>query len=118
MLMPIIKDGTKSHMKSKDQMLSRVANKPNHFLPFREHAPTRKHAVDTVYDGLENGLTPEDFWNILCHRGTFYSSEFALTHGGQFANLDNWFSYKSGEGSNKEDKYFVNSTAYGPANHY
>jgi hypothetical protein len=67
---------------------------------------------------LENGLTLEDFWNILCHHGTFYGSEFALTHGGQFANLDDWFSYKSGEGSNKEDKYFVNSTAYSPANHH
>jgi hypothetical protein len=67
---------------------------------------------------LEDGLTPEDFWNILCHRGTFYGSEFALTHGGWFASLDDWVSYKSGEGSNKEDKYFVNLTAYGPANHH
>jgi hypothetical protein len=118
MLMPIVKNGTKSYLKSKDRMLSWVTNKPDHFLPFREHAPTWKRAVDTVYDGLENGLTPEDFWNILCHYGTFCGSEFALTHSGRFANLDNWFSYKSREGSNKEDKYFVNSTAYGPANHH
>jgi hypothetical protein len=118
MLMPIVKDGTMKYINSKDRMLSRVAKKPDHFLPFRERAPTRKRAIDTVYDGLGGGLTPEDFWNILCHRGTFYGSEFALTHGGRFASLDDWVSYKSGEGSIKEDKYFVNSTAYGPANHH
>jgi hypothetical protein len=98
-------------------MLSQVANRPDHFLPFRECAPTRKRTMDTVYDGLKDGLTPEDFWNILCHHGTFYGSEFARTHGGRFATLEDWRSYKDGEGSNKEDKYFVISNTYGPANH-
>ncbi|KAF8224719.1 hypothetical protein L208DRAFT_1510066 [Tricholoma matsutake] len=117
-LMPIVKNGTKPYLKSKDLMLSKVANRPNHFLPFRECAPTRKCAIDTVYDGLKDGLTPEDFWNILCHCGTFYGSEFARTHGGWFASLEDWISYKNGEGSTKEDKYFVISNAYGPANHH
>ena len=117
-LMPIVKNGMKPYLKSKDPMLCKVANRPDHFLPFRERAPTRKRAIDTVYGGLEDGLTPEDFWNILCHRGTFYGSEFARTHGGRFETLDDWISYKSGEGSTKEDKYFVISSAYGPANHH
>jgi hypothetical protein len=81
------------------------------------HAPTCKHVIATVYDGLEDGLTPEDFWNILCHHGTLYGSKFALTHG-RFANLDDWFSYKNGEGSDKEDNYFVKANAYSPANHH
>ncbi|KAF8239152.1 hypothetical protein L208DRAFT_1018488, partial [Tricholoma matsutake] len=57
-------------------------------------------------------------WNILCHCGTFYGSEFAHTHGGRFATLEDWISYKDGEGSTKEDKYFVISNAYGPANYH
>ncbi|KAF8229196.1 hypothetical protein L208DRAFT_1287814 [Tricholoma matsutake] len=118
MLMPMVKNGMKPYLKSKDRMLSKVANRPDHFLPFRERAPTQKRAIDMVYDGLEDGLTLEDFWNILCHRRTFYGSEFARTHGGQFAILEDWISYKDGEGSTKEDKYFVISNAYGPANYH
>jgi hypothetical protein len=67
-LPPQVKNGTKPYLKSKDWMLYQVANRPNHFLPFRDHAPTRKCAIDTVYDGLEDGLTPEDLEYSLSSR--------------------------------------------------
>ena len=88
----------------------------DHLLPFRELAPTRIKARTTVYNGLGKDITPERFWSILSHRGVFYGSVFAQEHGGHFASLEDWEMYRNGEGADKPQTYFVNSSAYGPSN--
>jgi hypothetical protein len=116
MLLPIARDGPTQHLNSGEKLISRVAKRPDHLIPFRECAPTRDKARHTVYSGVTNRISPERFWSILVHRGVFYGAPFALEHGGHFSSLQEWTTYLEEEGSERPKDYFVSMGAYGPSN--
>jgi hypothetical protein len=118
MLLPIARDGPTQHLNSSEKLVSRVAKRPDHLIPFRECAPTRNKARQTVYSGLADGISPERFWSILVHRGVFYGAPFAQEHGGHFSSLQEWTAYFEEKGSERAKEYFVSLCAYGPSNRY
>jgi hypothetical protein len=118
MLLPIARDGLTQHLNSSEKLVSQVANRPDHLIPFRECAPTRDKARQTVYSGLADGISPERFWSILVHRGVFYGAPFARDHGGHFSSLQEWTTYLEEECSERTKEYFVSPCAYGPSNRY
>ena len=79
-LLPIVQNGSTQYLNSKDKIVSQVANKLDHLLPFRECAPTRLKARSTVYNGLSDGITPERFWSILMHQGVFFLAHHSLVN--------------------------------------
>src|SRR4051794_36769238 len=55
-----------------------VARKMDHFLPFRDWAPTPVKSMDILYSDKEYLRTQKGFWNVLIFRAVFYGAPFAL----------------------------------------
>ncbi|KAF9455283.1 hypothetical protein BDZ94DRAFT_1242363 [Collybia nuda] len=64
-------------------MLERLLKKPDHFMPFRECAPTRILVAGSQLADPVFLKTPIGFWNLLVHRGVFYASDFIKEEGCQ-----------------------------------
>ena len=107
--LPLLKDGIAAHKNSSDKFLKKIANSPDKFMPYREHAPTRILSRNLIYDDPEWLKTSIGFWNVLCFRGVFYGSDFARQDGRYFNDLDDWKAFSK----DKQPSYFVVKTAYG-----
>ncbi|KAF8059618.1 hypothetical protein FPV67DRAFT_1453989 [Lyophyllum atratum] len=93
---------------------TQLANAPDRFLPFREHAPSRRNIL--VGHGpfsKHYARTREGFFSALIWRGVTFSSEFALSTENPtlFHSLDHWNQVKID--LNKPETYFCRKDAYG-----
>jgi hypothetical protein len=107
--LPLLKNGVAAYVNSSDKFLKKIANSPDKFMPYREHAPTCIRSRDSIYDDPAWLRTSVGFWNVLCFRGVFYGSEFACEDGRYFDDLDDWKAFSK----DKAPSYFVVKTAYG-----
>ena len=107
--LPLLERGVSEHVNSSDKFLKKIANFPDKFMPYREHAPTRILSRKLIYNDPEWLKTPIGFWNVLCFRGVFFGSDFAREDGRHFEDLDQWKAFSKG----KPQSYFVVKTAYG-----
>jgi hypothetical protein len=74
-------------------LIHHIVKRPDHLLPFREHAPTRINVKSSTYADINFLCTPEGLWSMLAHRGVFYVSDFALTQPGDFKTIEEWEAY-------------------------
>ncbi|KAF8055700.1 hypothetical protein FPV67DRAFT_1434682 [Lyophyllum atratum] len=119
-LLPIVHDGIEAHKNSPDWALQKLATDPDYFMPFRDVAPTRSHAIATLFADKDWLLTPEGFGSALIHRAFFYGSPFSLNHSGKFNSIQEWDTIyadalASNQVSDKKQSYFVRNNVYGSA---
>lgn len=115
-LKPLLVHGTEICLRSKDRLLSRVANRPDFLLPFRQKAPMIIKAMQTIYSTPDRLRTPEGFWNLLIYRGVFYGSTYATEDLRWFNSFEDWEAYFNDSTKTKDgekEKYYANICAYG-----
>jgi hypothetical protein len=102
-----------------DEVITKVIGNLDYYLPFRQHAPSLKHARLAIY--ANDRLSSNDgigFFNILAFRGVFFGSPFAQSDRYRwFDSLSDWEHFQeSGKGkanNHKGEEYYVNKTCYG-----
>jgi hypothetical protein len=103
-----------------DKIIAMVCEKPNFYLPFRQHAPSLANARQLIYTDVDR-LSSKDgvgFFNILAFRGVFFGSPFAQSNRYQWFNsLDNWNQFRDTgikeARKHKGEEYYVKKGCYG-----
>ena len=91
----------------------------DHFLPFRQHAPSLANARRHIYAELD-GLSSDDgvgFFNILAFRGVFFGSPFARSNQFRwFDSLEDWEGFRNNHHEADQyrgEEYYVVKHCYG-----
>lgn len=102
-----------------DNVITKVMSDLDHFLPFRQHAPSLANARRHIYAELD-GLSSDDgvgFFNILAFRGVFFGSPFARSNQFRwFDSLEDWEGFRNNHHEANQyrgEEYYVVKHCYG-----
>ncbi|KDR65409.1 hypothetical protein GALMADRAFT_148722 [Galerina marginata CBS 339.88] len=100
-----------------DRLYCALRTKPDYFVPFREHAPTRIHMRG------QNGpfsrtraRTTEGVFSALVGRSITFGTEFSRTGRTFFMSAEDFYAACDEMGP-QDDKFFCDPSAYGQYNH-
>ena len=63
------------------QFCKEAKKRPDYLIPFRQHAPCAARASQTIYADHSEISSIAGLFNILCYRGVFYGSLWAIDLG-------------------------------------
>jgi hypothetical protein len=98
--------------RAKNRAAAAVFQYPDYYSPFRAVAPTLARALPIIYPDINSVASPQGLFNILCFRGVFFGSTYALHHLQWFSSYSAWALLWN---ERQDEKFYVNKRAYGSA---
>ncbi|TFK57950.1 hypothetical protein BDN72DRAFT_907262, partial [Pluteus cervinus] len=100
---------------SQDALAKKAATDVDHYLPFRQCAPTMSSAMSTTYANIDRLQTKTGLWNIVCYRGVFFGAPWARKSLTWLDSKESWSAIHEAEttGVKKQDieTHFVKKNA-------
>ncbi|KAF8972601.1 hypothetical protein BDZ97DRAFT_1913105 [Flammula alnicola] len=100
-----------------DRLYQALHARPDYYIPFREHAPTRDHMRDPGGPfGPSHLRTTEGLFSAIVGRAITFGTGFSRTGKTLFTSAND-FHAACGEMGDQDDRFFCDPAAYGRHNH-